>query len=93
MENIIIDGRNFTAFEAATPNTKVLFIRGDSGFLGCGYFSLETADKVGDAAAIVTGVKSFDDMLAAPVKAVSAAAAARGVRPGMTGREALLLLA
>jgi len=93
MEKIIIDGREFAGFAAATPNTKVLFILGGGGFLGCGYFSIETADKVGDAVAIVTGVKSFDDMLAAQVKLVSAAAAARGIRTGMTGREALLLLA
>ena len=53
---------------------------------------LETAEKLGAAFALVTGVASFDDMLAKDVKAVSSAAAAREVAVGMTGREALLLL-
>ena len=60
--------------------------------LGCGYFSLETAEKVGDAAVIVTGVKNFEEMLAAKVKAVSQAAAALGVTLEMNGRQALLKL-
>ena len=93
MEKIVIDGRTFDGHAISTRNTKVLMIKGERGFLGCGYFSTATADKVGDALVIVTGVGSFDDMLNAPVKAVSDAAGALGVRPGMTGREALLLMA
>ena len=38
------------------------------------------------------GGASYEDMLQAPVKAVSPAAEALGVRPGMTGRDALLKL-
>lgn len=93
MTELTIDGKKFEAHSIATPNTLVLIINARCGFLGCGYFSTATADKVGDAVAVVTGVKSFDDMLAAPVKVCSAAAAARGIAPGMTGREALLKLA
>ena len=52
-----------------------------------------TADKTGDALAIVSGVKNYDDMLKAEVKAVSAAAAALGVAAGMSGKEALVKLA
>jgi uncharacterized protein YunC (DUF1805 family) len=43
--------------------------------------------------AIVSGVKNYDDMLKAEVKAVSAAAAALGVAAGMSGKEALAKLA
>ena len=93
MEKIIIDGREFAGVAVATEHTKVLLIRGGRGMLGCGYFSLATAEKVGDALAVVTGVGCFDDMLTAQVKSVSPAAAALGVRSGMTGREALTLMA
>ena len=58
--------------------------------MGCGYLSTETADKLGHALAIVTGVASYDDMLAAKVVKVSSAAAALGVTVGMSGKEALL---
>ncbi len=89
MTGIQLDGHVLEGHLIATNHTKVLLIKAPRGFLGCGYFSVETADKVGDAAAIVTGVGSFDDMLAAKVAKCSAAARELGVECGMTGREAL----
>jgi uncharacterized protein YunC (DUF1805 family) len=60
--------------------------------LGCGYLSVEAAERLGDALAIVTGVKSYEDMLKAEVKKVSSAAALLGVKEGMSGKEALLIM-
>ena len=77
MDTVTIDGRSFDAVSFPTAHSVVLMIRGGKGFLGCGYLSVATADKTGDALAIVSGVKNYDDMLKAEVKAVSAAAAAR----------------
>ena len=92
MEKIELEGNIFEGYSIPTANTAILIIKAKRGFLGCGYFSLATADKVGDAAVIVSGVRNFEDMLAAGVKAVSAAAAALGVTAEMNGREALLKL-
>ena len=89
MDTVQLDGHTLDAVCFATQNTKILVIRAGRGILGCGYVSLETAAKVGDALAVVSGVSCYDDMLAASVKAVSPAAEALGVRPGMTGAEAL----
>lgn len=90
MDTVELDGNKLDAIAFATQNTKILVIRAAHGLLGCGYISPETAAKVGDALAVVSGVASYEDMLRASVKAVSPAAEARGVRPGMTGRDALL---
>ena len=92
MERINIEGNILEGYAIPTANTSILLIKAPHGFLGCGYFSLAAAEKVGDAAVIVSGVKNFDEMLAAKVKAVSPAAAARGVTLEMNGREALLKL-
>ena len=92
MEQINLEGNILEGYAIPTGNTALLLIKAEHGFLGCGYISLETAEKVGDAAVIVSGVKNFDDMLAAKVKAVSSAASARGVTAEMTGKEALLKL-
>jgi len=89
MDTVQLDNQSLEAVTLPTPNTKILVVRARLGILGCGYISLETAAKVGDALAIVSGVSSYDDMLQASVKAVSPAAEALGVRPGMTGRDAL----
>ena len=70
----------------------LLVIYAPKGVLGCGYLSLTAAEKFSDPLAIVTGVRTYDDMLRAEVKQVSTAAAALGVKPGMTGREALLMM-
>ena len=90
MDKVLLNGHELDAVTFATQNTKILVIRAARGMLGCGYISTDTATKVGDALAIVSGVANYDDMLQATVKAVSPAAEAFGVRPGMTGRDALL---
>ena len=92
METILLDGAAFRANSIATEHSALLVICAPHGMLGCGYLNVSTAERLGDALAIVTGVKNFDDMLAAEVKSVSPAAAARGVRAGMTGRDALLAM-
>ena len=89
MDSVRLDGNTLDAFAFATQNTKILVIRAARGLLGCGYISVDTAAKVGDALAVVSGVSGYDDMLNATVKAVSPAAEALGIRPGMTGRDAL----
>ena len=94
METLDIDGHGFRADEIPVMGTtKLLLIQGPRGMLGCGYVSLGAAEKFGHALAIVKGVASYDDMLAAGVQEVSSAAAALGVQPGMTGREALVRMA
>lgn len=69
----------------------LLIIKGSKGYLGCGYINVETCNKTGEACAIVTGVKSYDEMLEAEIKAVSTAAEQLGVSIGMNGEEALEL--
>jgi len=86
------EGKEFTAYSIPTNNTFVLIIGAENGFIGCGYINVEVANRVGDVCAIVTGVKTPDDMLEAKVVAVSEAATKLGVKDGMTGKEALLLM-
>ncbi len=92
-EVIDIDGVSLLGIRVDMPNAPVLMIVGKKGFVGCGYFKPEVADKVSHALAVVSGVASFDDVLSAEVKIASAAAAQLGVTPGMTGAEAARLLA
>jgi len=67
----------------------LLVISGSKGVLCCGYLSLESLERNGDAGAIVKGVDCYNDMLKAEIKAVTLQAEALGVKPGMTGAEAL----
>ena len=75
--------------ELASP---LLIIKGESGFLACGYINAATCNKTGEACAIVNGVNNHDDMLEATISDVSVAAVALGVRVGMSGADALEIL-
>ena len=92
MDTIEINGKEYRGDIIPLKTSAILLIQGSNGMLGCGYLSTETADKLGHALAIVTGVASYDDMLAAKVVRMSSAAAALGVTVGMSGKEALLLM-
>ncbi|MBQ4106100.1 MAG: DUF1805 domain-containing protein [Lentisphaeria bacterium] len=91
-DTVQLDGRAHAAATLPMTHGVLLVIYAPKGVLGCGYLSLAAAEKFSDPLAIVTGVRTYDDMLRAEIKQVSTAAAALGVKPGMTGREALLMM-
>ena len=92
MDSIELDGMIFRGDIIEMLQSKLLLIQGQNGMLGCGYFNIETADKLNSAMAIVTGVKCYDDMLTRPVVKVSARAAEYGVTVGISGKDALMLM-
>ena len=84
---------NLDSFQKTCHQLKrpLLVVSGSKGCLTCGYLSMASFERNGDAAAIVRGVDNFEDMLEATVQEVSSAGEALGVRPGMSGEEALEL--
>ena len=69
--------------------SPLLVIKAPRGVMGCGYLNIETFNRTGEAAVIVRGVNTHEDMLKVKVVAVSEAARALGIEPGITGAEAL----
>lgn len=67
----------------------LLLVVADKGFVMCGFLNVDVAQKLGVAAAVVSGVKSFEDVLNAEVKAVTSKARDLGVSVGMKGVDAL----
>ena len=51
--------------------------------------NLEVAEKLGATAAIVSGVKTFEDVLNAEIKAATSKAKALGVEPGRKVRDVI----
>ena len=86
---IPLNGKTALGFEAALPKAPLVVAYGPGGFVMCGYLNVEAAEKLGVAAAMVRGVKTVEDLLNATVQAATTAARERGVRVGMTGKEAL----
>jgi uncharacterized protein YunC (DUF1805 family) len=55
----------------------------------CGFLNMEAAERLGVTAAMVSGVKTFEDVLNAQIKAMTTKAKGFGIEVGMKGAEAL----
>jgi uncharacterized protein YunC (DUF1805 family) len=85
-----VDGKSCLGLRTDLPESPpLLLVIADKGFVMCGFLNIEAAEKLGVNAAVVSGVKSFEDVLSAQVKAVTTKAKSLGVEVGMKGAEAL----
>jgi len=92
--NVEVDGKSFLGLRAQMPELPpLLLIVGGKGFVMCGYLNLDAAEKIGAAAAVVSGVNSFEDVLNAEIKAATSKAKALGLEPGKVVRTVLGILA
>jgi uncharacterized protein YunC (DUF1805 family) len=93
VSRVKVDGYVAFGLRVDLPDSPPLVaIISDKGFVMCGFLNVDAAEKLGVTAAVVSGVRTFDDVLEAEVKAVTSKAEMRGIRRGMTGLEALKLL-
>jgi len=87
---IKIDGKKCLGVKVELPDSPpMLLIIAEKGFVMCGFLNVEAAEKLNVAAAVVSGVKTFKDVLNAEVKAVTSKAKNMGVNIKMKGVEAL----
>lgn len=68
-----------------------------AGIVGCGIYDLKTATEFGQAIAIAKGTPAKplvepEDLFEAKIVGVTPRAEALGIKPGMTGREAVELM-
>ncbi len=92
IEQIDLEKGSALGFKMDMEYAPLLVIRAGCGFVMCGYLNMDIANKLGDVAVRVTGVKSFEDVLSSKAVDVSEAAKKRGVSVGMTAKEALNLM-
>jgi uncharacterized protein YunC (DUF1805 family) len=94
IEKIEIGGKSFQAMKSTLPENAppLLLIKGAKGYVMCGYLNIEAAEKFGSAAAIVSGVKTFDDVLNATIKVVTTKAKQLGLEPGMVVKDVIAAL-
>jgi len=88
--SVKVDGKSCLGLRVDLPDSPpLLLLIAEKGFVMCGFLNVEAAERLGVAAAMVSGVKSFDDVLNVQVKAVTSKAKSFGVEVGMKGAEAL----
>lgn len=85
-----VDGKSCLGLRTDLPDSPpLLLIIAEKGFVMCGFLNVEAAEKLGVAAAVISGVKTFEDVLNGQVKAVTSKAKNLGVEVGMKGADAL----
>jgi len=92
VEQIKINGKTALGLMLNLSPAPLLVIKGEKGIIGCGFISVDAAEKLNLPAAIITGVKNFEEMLNKKVVKVSSAGREIGLREGLTGKEALKLI-
>lgn len=93
IKNLNIDGRSLTGMEIELPNApNLVLLRGEKGFVMCGYLNIDVCEKLGIIAAMVSGVKTVEDLLDAQIKASTTKARELGIVPGKKVREIIDLI-
>ncbi len=88
-KSIKLNKGNATGFLIELGVTPLILIKAKNGYVMCGYLNMSAANKLGDIAARVTGVKNFDDVLNADVVEVSENAKKIGLKEGIKARDFL----
>ncbi|MEM3411672.1 MAG: DUF1805 domain-containing protein [archaeon] len=68
---------------------SLILILGEKGYLACSYFDKETIEKLGDCAALFSGVEDFWDILKKKPTYVSQKALKLGINYNMKGKDIL----
>uniref|UniRef100_A0A7C3VH29 DUF1805 domain-containing protein n=1 Tax=Archaeoglobus fulgidus TaxID=2234 RepID=A0A7C3VH29_ARCFL len=87
-----VDGKPFLGLRVELPNAPLLLLLHEKLVIGCGYISAEAMEKMGNAACIVKGVRSFQEMLEAKIDDVTSKAEELGLSKGMRLEDALKML-
>ncbi|PIU82805.1 MAG: DUF1805 domain-containing protein [Elusimicrobia bacterium CG06_land_8_20_14_3_00_38_11] len=90
---IKIGEKKAMGIEILLNNAVLVMAIGKKGFVMCGYLNVDAAEKMGDCACVVKGVKNVDELLAGEVVALTTGAQKLGIELGITGKKALEKLA
>ena len=93
MDEISFDGKKYVVHNIRDMgNLPFIVVRAKKGYVACSYVDKETAEKVGDIAAFVSGVKCLDDLKKAKIRQATTWAEDLGIREGMSVKKALELM-
>lgn len=86
-------GKNkFTGLKIKLQHANLVLITAKKGYIMCGYLNLKAANRLNEAACIVTGVSKPEDMFLKKIEYVSSKARLLGVKKGMSVKEVLIRL-
>jgi uncharacterized protein YunC (DUF1805 family) len=91
-KTIVFDGREYRGICYELGNKPLLILKAKKGYVACSYLDRSSAENLGDIAAFVCGVDSFEDLYTSKIKNMTAWAEEMGIREGMSVKKALELM-
>lgn len=98
-KKLIIEGYEFISYEVFLPKTTLLVVTNDIGYIMCAAVDIDFFNNTPKLAArkIIAGraegVRTIEELLNAPMAKLTIAAGELGIKAGMSGRDALVLMA
>lgn len=94
LQPVDIEGNTFLSISVELPKTNLLVVTSDKGYIMCGALDVALLnEKLKERKVIAgraVGVKTIDQLLNAPLEAITYEAEELGITKGMIGKEALL---
>src|SRR5699024_11421555 len=92
-----IEGVIFTAVRVELPKTNLLMISNEVGYIMCAALDVDVLNEKLHARQVIAGramaVRTIDELLDAPLEKITDASKIHAWKKGLTGREALLMIA
>lgn len=89
-----LNGHTFLSITVKLPKTNLLVVTSDKGYIMCGALDVallnEKLKERKVLAGRAVGVRTIEDLLEAPLESVTYEAEHLGIKPGMSGKDALL---
>lgn len=82
IETVPVGSKTFQYLKVSMKKAPLILLKGQVGYVMCGYLSVETAEKLGDIAVRVTGVSDLESLIAATVNDLTSNASALGIKKG-----------
>ncbi len=92
MNEVSFEGKRYVAVKHEIGNLPLIVVKAKNGYVACSYIDKDTAEKVGDVAAFVSGVKNMDDLKKAKIRHATSWAEDLGIREGMSVKKALEIM-
>lgn len=91
-KNIKLEKGQVIGYLIELCNAPLIIVQAKKGYVMCGYLNMDTANKLGDIAGKVSGVKTFNDIINAKIIEVSENAKKVGLYEGMNVKGFLNML-
>jgi len=90
------EGVSVIGVEVKLPKTTLLAVTTDKGYIMCGALDVGLLnEKLGDRGIIAgraVGVRTLEELMAAPLESITTGAKALGIHEGMRGEDAIRLM-